>query len=302
VISSNIFSYGKTIAFTLIIFFIGVNTVSAQSDEIEFKKPAEGNKQIITLSDGSKIIGEIVEINPDNIIFNSDAGELKLSKNKIVELKEIQEESIKEGAYWFENPNTTRLYFAPTGRMLKKGQGYFSDYYVIFPGFAYGLSDNFTIGGGMSLAPGVDLDEQVYFVTPKIGIAAKEDLNIAAGALILAVPGVDFLDDVPLFGILYGVSTWGGLDGSLTAGLGFGFADDELADNPMVMVGGEKRISRRVSFVSENWLFPGADQPLVSYGIRFFGEGLSVDLAMLTALGEDFFFPGFPWIDFVINF
>ena len=32
--------------------------------------------------------------------------------------------------------------------MLKKGEGYFSDYELFFPGIAYGVTDNVTIGGG----------------------------------------------------------------------------------------------------------------------------------------------------------
>lgn len=70
----------------------------------------------------------------------------------------------------------------------------------------------------------------------------------------------------------------------------------------MIMVGGEARLSRRISFVTENWVFPGVDNPLISYGIRLFGEKLSVDLALINLIGEDFLFPGFPYIDFVYNF
>ena len=301
-IGSDIFTRSKLISFILVVFIVTISTVSAQADNIDFKKPADGNKQVITLSDVSKIIGEIIEINPDDIVFQSEVGEFRFAKDKIIELKEIAGETIKDGSYWFKNPNTTRLFFAPTGRMLPKGKGYFSDYYVIFPGIAWGVSDNFTFGGGMSLVPGIDMDEQIFYITPKVGITTSEKLSIAAGAMIIGVPGADFFDDVSPIGILYGVGTFGGLDGSVSAGFGFGFVDDELADNPMIMIGAEKRISRRVSFVTENWLIPGADQPLVSYGFRFFGEGLSVDIAMATPLGDDFFFPGFPWIDFVINF
>ena len=70
----------------------------------------------------------------------------------------------------------------------------------------------------------------------------------------------------------------------------------------MLMLGGEKRLSKRTALVTENWLSPGVDQPLVSYGIRFFGEKLSVDLALITPLGADYIFPGMPYIDFVFHF
>ncbi|MDW7681106.1 MAG: hypothetical protein SCK70_11110 [bacterium] len=114
----------------------------------------------------------------------------------------------------------------------------------------------------------------------------------------------DFDDDekAPLIGVFYAVTTIGGPDASLTMGLGYGFVDNDFADKPLLMLGGEKRLSRRLAFVSENWVMPGVDNPFISYGVRFFGEKLSVDLALWNVLSKDIFFPGFPYVDFVFNF
>jgi hypothetical protein len=103
-------------------------------------------------------------------------------------------------------------------------------------------------------------------------------------------------------GIVYGVGTYGTDDNSFTAGLGYGYADKQMADKPMVMLGGEYRLSRRTAFVTENWIFPGIDQPVVSAGIRFFGEGMCFDLALVNVIGEGAVAPGIPYADFVINF
>jgi hypothetical protein len=149
----------------------------------------------------------------------------------------------------------------------------------------------------MTLIPGLDIDEQIFYFTPKVGLKTSHNTNVAAGALVLALP-----EDDPVVGILYGVGTFGDPDGCLTVGLGYGFVEDDVVDKPMFMIGGEKRLSRRVSFVSENWIFPEVDEPLVSAGFRFFGEGISVDLGLINVLGEDIFFPGIPWVDFVFNF
>ncbi|MCZ6819631.1 MAG: hypothetical protein O7G31_09090, partial [Calditrichaeota bacterium] len=69
-----------------------------------------------------------------------------------------------------------------------------------------------------------------------------------------------------------------------------------------IMLGFERRTSRRTAFVSENWIFPGVDNPLISYGFRFFGEKIAVDLAFVNILGEDAIFPGIPYVDFIYNF
>ena len=67
------------------------------------------------------------------------------------------------------DPNYSRLLFAPTGRPLAKGDGYFSDYELVFPGVAYGLTDNLSLAGGVSVIPGLGLGEQLFYVSPKLG-------------------------------------------------------------------------------------------------------------------------------------
>jgi hypothetical protein len=112
--------------------------------------------------------------------------------------------------------------------------------------------------------------------------------------------GID--DQAEVVGAIFPTATLGTDDASLTLGLGYGFYDDELADNPVVLIGGELRVACRMAFVTENWVFPGIDNPLISYGVRFFGESIAVDLAFFTPTGEDAITPGIPFIDFVYNF
>jgi hypothetical protein len=262
----------------LFVFLNPLNVVgqerSVSSEDL--KIPEQDKIQILTMQGGSTLIGRITEIGENEITFETDAGKMTLEISKIEKVKEVASKSIKGGQYWFKNPNTTRLFFSPTARMLQKGQGYFSDYMLFFPGIAYGFTDNFTFGGGMTLIPGLDIDEQIFYFTPKVGLKTSHNTNVAAGALVLALP-----EDDPVVGILYGVGTFGDPDGCLTVGLGYGFVEDDVVDKPMFMIGGEKRLSRRVSFVSENWIFPEVDEPLVSAGFRFFGEGISVDLGLI---------------------
>jgi hypothetical protein len=264
--------------------------------------PDSNTAQIITLKDGSEIMGRATNVTDSEVSFRTELGELKIPISKIKGIREVPRSSIKGGEFWPVNPNATRLFFSPTARMLKEGQGYFSDYYVFFPGISFGLSDNITIGGGVSLFPGLGLNKQIFYFTPKIGLATSKNSCVALGALIISIPYKIDEVKVPTFGILYGVGTYGGPDGSISGGLGFGFANDRVANKPVGMIGGEKRLSRRISFVSENWILPEVKNPIISYGARFFGENISVDLGFITPTGSDFIFPGIPWVDFVFNF
>ena len=261
-----------------------------------------GYVQILTTRDGSTLIGRIVEIRDNDVRFMTDWGEVTIPLGSITRIQEMERALARKTKYQFTNPNTTRLFFAPTGRTLRKGTGYFSNYYVLFPGIAYAITDNLSIGGGMSIIPWIDLDEQLFYLTPKLGLKTAKNLHLSAGALLIRVNDFDDGDDLKLVGAIYGVGTLGTLDESITAGLGYGFEGSDFADKPMIMVGGELRASNRTAFVTENWLFPGADKPLVSYGVRFFGEKISVDLAFINVVSEDAIFPGIPYIDFVYNF
>ncbi len=298
------------------IFFLFIALSSSQS-LAQIPKPVQDNLtipdsahiQIITTHDKSTMIGRILEIKEKEIRFKAEFGEITIPIDKITSIEIVPISSIKEGEYWFPNPNATRLFFAPTGRMLKKGDGYFADYYLFFPAFAYGITDKITFGGGMSLLPGADLDKQIFYFTPKVGWEATKNLSFGIGTLVIKIP--DFDDDEPdesddiespLVGLLYGVGTYGNPNSSLTIGLGYGYVDDEFADKPMIMIGGEQRISRRLALVTENWIFPGVDDPMVSLGVRFFSEKMSVDLALLNTIGKEALFPGIPYVDFVFNF
>jgi len=274
-------------------------------DSLEIMIPDSSHVQILKLKDGSEIIGRTVEITESEIVFQSNLGTSRVSKAEIQEIVVIETKAARPGGYWFPNPNVTRLYFAPTGRLPKKGHGYFSTYYLFFPGITGAFSDRVSVGAGFSLFPGVGLERQAFYVTPEIGLYQSERNNVAVGGIIASAPGWDIDDDdIPTFGALYAIGCYGPPDASLTGGLAFAFANDEFEERPAILLGGQGRLSRHVSFVSENWKFPGADFVLMSYGLRFFGARMSFDLGFFSAWGNntDMFFPGIPWVDFVYNF
>ncbi|NKB65610.1 MAG: hypothetical protein GKR89_00995 [Candidatus Latescibacteria bacterium] len=260
--------------------------------------PAADSLHVLTTLDGDTHIGRITSEQGDTLHFRTQYGDLSIPRAAIDRVETIAPDQPADRPYWFANPNTTRLYFAPTGRMLEQGSGYFADYYLFFPGFSYGISDRLSLGGGLSVLPGIDFDEQIFYLTPKLGLHQSKRFNLAVGALLVKIP----VDDDPTVGVLYSVATFGKANNSLTAGLGYGFVDSDFSSRPMIVLGGEKRLSRRLGLVTENWLFPGVDEPLISYGVRFFGKDLSVDLSLLNVLGQEAIFPGIPYVDFVFNF
>ena len=259
--------------------------------------PADsGVQQRIILRDGSELIGRILSVDDSTVQFQGTIGVMTIRSENIIKLAQERGGSYRNGQYYFPNPNSTRLIFAPTARMLRRGEGYFSDYWVFFPGISVGLTDFVSLGGGMSIFP--EASSQVMYFTPKVGIVQSPKVNFAVGALIASVP---FDSDANSAGILYGVGTWGDIDNSLTAGLGYGYTNGDLASNPAVLIGGESRLSPRVSFVTENYLLPGGFV-ILGGGLRFMGRGMAFDLALTSFNGEGENFCCFPFIGFVYNF
>jgi hypothetical protein len=249
----------------------------------------------LTLKDGSQLFGRIVSVDSLSVQFESALGVTTIAIDAITSAKEEAPGQTRQGRYYFRNPNATRLIFAPTGRMLAQGEGYFSDFWIFFPGIAAGVTNRLTLGGGMSIFPAVGVEDQLYFVTPKIGIIQGERFNAAVGALALAVP--DFDNGRESAGLVYGVGTWGSPDQSFTAGLGYGYLGGTLSRDAIIMLGGEARAAPRLSFVTENYFFPGSG--LISGGLRFMGQDITVDLALARPVSteDQFTFPllGFMW-------
>jgi hypothetical protein len=203
------------------------------------------------------------------------------------------------------DPNYSRLMFAPTGRPLRQGDGYFSDYELVFPGFAVGLTDNLSLAGGVSTIPGLGMGEQLFYVSPKLGFQLSDKAALSVGGL-LAAPNNE-LDDAAL-GIGFAVGTFGRPDASASVGLGAArlLGDDYAETHPILMLGGEAQVGRSVALVAEAWFALDRDVKLgqqpFGVAMRFFGERLSADVGFVL-VGEllEEGFP-LPWVSVSYHF
>ncbi len=250
----------------------------------------------IVLSDESTLIGTISSEDDSTIQFKTLSGLEVIIPLDLIEKKTEISSKIVEGKVWRTDPNQTRLFFAPTGRALKGGQGYFSVYELFFPFIAVGVTDYLALAGGLSLFPGAD--QQLLYLAPKITPLQLEKFDLSAGLLYIFIP-----NDEEDAGIFYGVGTYGNEAASITFGLGFGFSGGDVADKPVYAVGAELRSSNSVAFITENWFIPNSEFQIVSFGLRFFSENLAADFGLIHPLGADTRgFPFFPWLGFAYNF
>jgi len=251
---------------------------------------------VITLVDGSELFGTILEESEENLLFRTRAGvEMEISRNQIEEIETVSGVMI-DGELRRPDPNRTRLLFAPTGRALPAGSGYFSVYEIFFPMIAVGVTDFLALSGGISLVPGAD--QQIIYLAPKVTFYDGETSSFSGGILYVTLPSEGNA------GIAYGVATFGSLKFSGTAGLGFGFVDGDFSSQPMLLLGLELQISKVSKLISENWIFPGSDESItfISLGIRFFGSHIAGDFGLITSPEASGSFPFLPWLGFTYNF
>lgn len=266
-------------------------------------KPAPRDTVVeLRLRDGSVLYGRVIEETPERIVVVTVNGvRLEVPRAQVESLRVSAGRAV-EGAFWAEDPNSTRLFFTSTARPLRKGDGYVSSFMLFLPLVAYGVTDRLTIAGGTPILP-VAFGRMWYFA-PKYTVAKRERSAFAVGALGFVLPE-DFVDNGSV-GIMYGAGTWGSRDRAITAGAGWGYVwasgTSGVSNDPVIMLGGETRVSRRVKLITENWMFTsGQTEGFVSGGVRFIGDRLSADLGVGGFTGTD---GGccFPLVNFVYNF
>jgi hypothetical protein len=251
--------------------------------------------------DGSELVGTIVSSVPDTVVFKTGSGvTMVVPRTSIKELRTASGEYIG-GEYRRYDPNTSRLLIGPTGRPLKKGQGYFAAYEIFFTYFGFGITDNISLGGGITLLPGAE--GQLFYLAPKVGFsAASENISFSLGGIYMNTTA----EDIGGVGAVFLMGTFGPPTASFTAGLGYGYAEGEFSGSPLLVFGGEVQLSGSVKLLSENYVPIGADAVILSFGIRFFGERLSADLGLFYPMsgGEGISegFPFIPWLGFAYNF
>jgi hypothetical protein len=259
-------------------------------------------RHLVRLRDGTTLVGRILGVTPDSVRVEIASGQLVVPRASVLNVRQIESARLRNGEYWFENPHSTRLLFSSTAFPLERGTGYYSNTWLVLHTFATGLTDRFTLGGGLLWFPGVSLDETLMYLLPKYTVIDGPQTKVAVGALAGILPLGSIEDGDPwTAGILYGVGTTGTRDNNLSLGVGWGYAGDDLASRPIVMVGGQARLSRRLSLISENWFIPvdRRTEGIGSIGLRFLSEGITADLAYAKPFGSDVWFP---WLGFAFRF
>lgn len=247
----------------------------------------------LVLKDGTRVQGYIEVDTPDRVILRTIGGaRLDVARADVVSLERTTGR-IQDGRFMRADANPTRLFFGPTGRSIKKGEGYLGTYMGILPFVQYGVTDRISIGGGTPIFFGAG--SLPFWITPKVQVYTNPRVSSSVGVIHF------FNIDDHNIGIAYSATTFGNTDDALTVGLGWGYSStDRNTDGAaLLMIGGERRLSPRTKMITENYIWDGGG--FVSGGFRFLGESLSADFGLMVPLNTDGFI-AWPMVNFVWKF
>lgn len=264
-----------------------------------------GKNVVIILSDQSRISGEVLSVSENELELGTEAGRVFVLIERILRIQEL--DLSRRDALWFEDPNRSRLFFAPTAVPLSKGSGYYQNIYVFFNNAAYAVTDNIALTAGFSLFPFLSLSDQIYYFSGKYGREVSEGHYLAGG---IGVGAADSFQSRLFTG--YAIYTRS-LSRAAISGGSLLFYTDSGNMEYALNAGAHYRFRQRIAFVSENYFFTDRVEGstlVSSYGIRFMGQRISADLAFIRPLfeggSEDFldlsWGLGIPYIDFVFSF
>lgn len=259
----------------------------------------QGKKYSVTLKDGSSVQGTVVSENAGDItISTANMGTVTIKRDQIRSMVLLDEGNYRKGKVWFRNPDYSR-YFIGQGIQLEKGEGYFQNIDLAINTVNYGITNFFSIGGGLELYSTLS-GHPVFIVMPKLGFRVGESVWLGGG--LLYVNAFEGIGEFGGAGIGYASATVGNHDNNLTVSAGWGYWESAWSERPVITVSGMTRVSRKIAFVSENWFVP--DYSLFSYGIRFMGEKMAVDIGLINSRDIVHTFPlGLPvFLDFVLKF
>ena len=247
----------------------------------------------VDLRDGGSLFGLVIEAGERVRVVVAAGDTLDLPRSQVERIRAVRGEMV-DGQFMRADPNETRLFFGPTARTLPAGDAYLGVFELLMPFLAVGVTDRITIAGGTPLIFGEGMPVAIY-LAPKVQLLRSELVTGSIGSMSLFAEGESF-------GVVYGVITAESRDGqaSFTGGGGLGYAD-EVSNEPVVMLGGDVRVSRSMKILSENYFFPGEGAVLTG-GFRFLGERLSADVGLALPIVGSEGGIALPLVNFVYSF
>lgn len=259
----------------------------------------------VVLTDGRVLVGTVVD-NGDGTITVTDASGVRT----VVPADRVRSQSaMTRGAFAQTDPAHSRLFIAPTARVIPAGQKRLSTF-TIMPSLGVGLGGRADVSAYATIPTG---DGGFAGVNGKAALLQTPSTAVAVGGSLGTAYGFDDSDATPIGGTVYLLGTIGREDLSVTAGV-FGLyggvlgEDVDVGNGAGLLLGGDYQVSNRVKLMTENLLVlpfedGGGNASYHLAGARFFSGGVTGDLALAIVQAEgDVQVIPFPYFGFSYTF
>ncbi len=218
---------------------------------------AIGDQVIVETSDGSSIIGEIMNRESSGIrLLSISLGEINIDYEQIrrIQVLKYSPTGIDKHAIPLDFHNSTHYILSPSAYGLKKGQSYYENIAIFWNSYTYGISDNFSVSvGGEILSLLLASNFPIIFVTPKFSVPLKNEAGaFSIASTVFTTPESHFRT----FGFVTSSLTLGNRNSNVTLGTGIGFSSEDGFENEIIpfTISGMFRLGPKLSILTENWL------------------------------------------------
>ena len=208
------------------------------------------------------ISGKLLLITEKEIVIQSATmGEIRLQKENIKSMIPVLSIDEKKSGIWFANPNPSKYLLGNSAIPMEKNTGYYQNTWIFVNSFSYAFTKNFSLAGGFEIFSILAGGEGPYafYINPKVSFKVAK--NFYAGGNILYANTIKTVEEFGGLATFNAFATYGNKNNNITGAMGFGWADGEFSPKPVIIVSGMVRASKRIAFVSENWVVPTWKMP-----------------------------------------
>ena len=279
----------KKILFFSLLFLSTIDLYSqAPIDTIK-----KSERVVVKMNNGDEFRGKILSRDQNTVILETTNGTLNLKSSNV---RSINIDSYN-GKFRFPNSNETRYFFGPSAIPIKKGKGYYQNVLLTSNFVNYGLTKNFSFGGGVEFIS-LLLRNPIWFLTPKVGFKVSERSHVGGGIIMagFSTEGTATLG--------YGVYTFGSSESNLTIGAGYGLISGNFSNRPTIMLSGTHRVGNNLALLTENYFIPiGTSSNYTGIlGLRVLAPKNSFDFGLIFGPGISVIIPALPFIGYTRSF
>ncbi len=207
-----------------------------------------GENVVVTLVDGSVIRGKFQSKTDKELVLSKGKERIVILLEKILYYSDPDVvNEIPSTANYQDYADQYTIF--PSALPVEQKKIYYRNIDLFANIFSFGISERFSLNAGFESYSLLVGETPVLFVTPKVNLPVSDQVHFGIGTTALVF-------ESELAGLLFGNVTIGSTRNNITLGLAYGYAEGEITDDPVVYLGYQVAISRKVSVLGE---FIGVD-------------------------------------------